>query len=267
MRMTRRMLLTVNMVTAVLLTGAAAFAQTAESADSLTLWGLVERVMLIPWVTFLVLAVGMALLIMDLLTINTWGASGTAGVACLAVVFASYISSGVADWVGVAVFLAGFALILVEAHLLPGYGIAAAGGLIGVFLGLFWALGGMAVNALFAGLTSAFFTLMTLAAFFVYLPTTSTWRRLGQRLDQTVGTYVICTDDAREYLGQKGQSVTALKPSGTAEFRGRRLEVWSESGYIAPNQEIRAVRVECDRLIVRDASLEAERARRVNLGE
>lgn len=265
--MTRRMLLTANMTTAFLLMRVAASAQTAEPADSLTLWTMVERTMLVPWVTFLVLAVGMALLIIDLLTINTWGASGTAGVGCLAVVFAAYISSGVADWVGVTVFLLGLGLILVEAHLLPGHGIAAGGGLIGVFLGLFWALGGMAVNALFAGLTSAFVTLMTLAAFFVYLPKTSTWRRLGQKLDQTVGTYVICTEDAREYVGQIGQSVTALKPSGTAEFRGRRLEVWSESGYIGPDQDIRAVRLESDRLVVRDASAEAERTRRVNLGE
>jgi len=249
------------------LVGGTAFAQATTASSAPTLWQQVESVMLIPWVTFIVLALGMTLLIIDLLTINTWGLTGTSGVACLALVFATYISAGVASWLGVAVFLAGLGLILMEAHVFPGHGISGVGGVIGVFLGLFWALGGTAINGLFAGLTSAFFTLMAVAAFLVYLPKTATWRRLGQKLDQTVGTYTVCTEDAREYVGSTGKAVTALKPTGMGEFRGRRIEVVSESGYIPPDHDIRAVRLEGDRLIVRDAALETERARRITLGE
>ncbi len=256
-----------NMLMMLALVGGPACAQAAAASDGSGLWQEAERVMLIPWVTFALLTLGMSLLILDLLTINTWGVSGTAGVACLALVFAAYISAGVASWVGVTVFLLGLGLILMEAHVFPGHGISGIGGMIGLFLGLFWALGGMAVNALFAGLTSAFFTLMAVAAFLVYLPKTTTWRRLGQRFDQMVGTYTVSTEDAREYVGSTGKAVTALKPTGAGEFRGRRLEVVSESGYIPPASDIRAVRLEGDRLIVRDASLEAERHRQVTLGE
>ena len=260
----RRIVSITNML---MLMSAPAFAQAEATARGATLWQHAEHVMLIPWVTFAVLALGMTLLIIDLLTINTWGLSGTFGVACLALVFATYISAGVGSWLGVAAFLIGLGLILVEAHVFPGHGISGIAGVIGVFLGLFWALGGTGVNALFAGVTSAFFTLMAVAAFLVYLPKTTTWRRLGQRLDQKVGTYMISTEDAREYVGSAGKAITALKPSGTAEFSGRRLEVVSESGYIPPDHDIRAVRLEGDRLIVRDAALEAERARRITLGE
>ncbi len=249
----------------VMLASAPAFAQGIARADG-TLWQQIESVMLVPWVTFVVLALGMTLLIIDLLTINTWGLTGTGGVACLALVFAVYITAGVASWLGVTMFLIGLGLILMEAHVFPGHGISGVGGVIGVFLGLFWALGGAAVNAVFAGLTSALFTLMVVAAFLVYLPKTATWRRLGQRLDQTVGTYAVSTEDAREYVGSTGTAVTALKPSGTGEFRGRRLDVVSESGYIPSDHDIRAVRLEGDRLIVRDAALEAERSR-ISLGE
>jgi len=249
-----------------MLASAPAFAQGVAAAHGTTLWQQIERAMLIPWVTFVVLALGMTLLIIDLLTINTWGLTGTAGVACLALVFAVYISAGVASWLGVTMFLIGLGLILMEAHVFPGHGISGVGGVIGVFLGLFWALGGTAINGLFAGLTSAFFTLMAVAAFLVYLPKTTTWRRLGQKLDQTVGTYTVSMEDAREYVGSTGKTVTALKPTGMGEFRGRRLEVVSESGYIPADHDIRAVRLEGDRLIVRDAALEAER-RRVTLGE
>lgn len=263
--MVRRVVLTANMLMALLVIGDAAFAQTAEVAGGSSLWMQVERVMLIPWVTFVVLAVGMTFLIIDLLTINTWGAPGTIGIACLATVFAAYISADVATLLGVTVFLVGLGLILIEAHVLPGYGVCAVGGVVGLFLGMFWALGGAAMNALFAGVTSGFFTLMAVVAFLVYLPKTSTWRRLGQKLDQSVGTYIICTEDAREYVGETGRAVTALKPAGTAEFRGRRLEVVSETGYIPPEHDIRAVRIEADRLIVRDAALETERAHRLNL--
>lgn len=262
----RRLIVILNMLMVLLVCGPASSQAAASSSDA-GVWAQVERVMIIPWVTFVVLALGMTLLILDLLTIKTWGAPGTIGVGCLAIVFAAYMYAGVANWIGVTVFLIGLGLILMEAHVFPGHGLSGIGGVVGLFLGMFWALGGTAINALFAGVTSAFFTLMAVAAFLVYLPKTSTWRRLGQKLDQTVGTYTSSIEDAREYVGHVGKAVTALRPSGTGEFQGRRLDVVSESGYIPPENDIRAVRIDGGRLIVRDASLEAERHRRVSIGE
>ncbi|NIN65166.1 MAG: hypothetical protein GTO63_10795, partial [Anaerolineae bacterium] len=64
-------------------------------------WEGIVEILLIPWVTFIFLALGMVLLIAELMTIHTWGATGTVGTACLGVLFAAYLSAGVATWVGV----------------------------------------------------------------------------------------------------------------------------------------------------------------------
>jgi len=265
--MAKRIYIIANMLIMQAILSAPILAQGTTSGGGTTAWQHIEQTVLIPWVTFVILALGMTLLILDLLTIKTWGLMGTAGLACVAIVFTSYISADVAGWTGIAMFVIGQCLLLMEAHVLPGHLLGGIGGIVCLFVGMFLALGGMAVNPLFAALTSAFFTLMSVAAFLIYLPKTSAWRRLGQKLDMTVGKCIVSTEDAREYVGSTGKAITALKPSGTAEFNGRRLEVVSESGYIPPDHEICAVRLESDRLIVRDAALEAERSRRITLGE
>lgn len=53
-------------------------------------------------------------------------------------------------------------------------------------------------------------------------------------------------------IGQSGQSVSCLRPVGTCEFAGQRLEALSEYGIIEPGRPVRVVALNNRRPVVRE---------------
>ena len=53
-------------------------------------------------------------------------------------------------------------------------------------------------------------------------------------------------------IGQTGQSVSCLRPMGTCEFAGQRLEALSEYGIIEPGRPVRVVALNNSRPVVRE---------------
>ena len=52
-------------------------------------------------------------------------------------------------------------------------------------------------------------------------------------------------------VGQEGEAITVLRPSGLARIGGKRLSVVSSGEYIEPGERVRVVRVEGSRIVVR----------------
>ena len=204
-----------------------------------------------PWATVLILALGLALIITEILTLHTWGVAGIFGGLLVALIFASYIAVGAATWVGVLLFLMGAALLLLETHVLPGHGWPAFTGLALIFAGLFYALGGPGSGALYPAATALVMTLAILVAFFLYLPRSGVWKRIGLPLRQTALGGYVSSDDYTSYLGQYGTAVTLLRPSGIAEFDGVRLSVVSEGEFIPLGTRVQIVEVQGSRIVVR----------------
>jgi membrane-bound serine protease (ClpP class) len=55
-----------------------------------------------------------------------------------------------------------------------------------------------------------------------------------------------------ELIGMEGRTLTPLRPSGTAEFDGERLDVVTEGGFIATRQPVKVVKTEGSRIVVRE---------------
>lgn len=204
-----------------------------------------------PWATILLLALGLALVLAEVLTLHTWGVVGIAGGVLVALIFAAYITVGAATWVGVLLFLGGCALLLLETHVLPGHGWPALTGLALIFVGLFYALGGSQAGALYPAATALCVTVALLVAFFLYLPKSGVWKRLGQPMRQTAQSGYVSSDDYTGFLGQRGVTVTLLRPSGTAEFEGVRLPVVSDGEFVPPGTAVQVVTVQGNRIVVR----------------
>lgn len=204
-----------------------------------------------PWATILLLALGLALVVIEIMTLHSWGIAGILGGLLVALIFAAYITVGAATWVGIALFLAGAALLLVETHFLPGHGLPALAGLCLIFTGMFFALGGTQAGALFPAASALLTTLVLVAAFFLYLPRSGVWKRLGQPMRQTAATGYVSSDDYTSYLGQFGTAVTLLRPSGTAEIDGIRLSVVTEGEFIAQGTPVQVVMIQGSRVVVR----------------
>ncbi len=204
-----------------------------------------------PWATVLILALGLALIFAEMLTLHSWGVAGIFGGALVALIFAAYITVGAATWVGVLLFLMGAALLLLETHVLPGHGWPAFTGLALIFAGLFYALGGPSGGAIYPATVSLVTTVAILVAFFIYLPRSGVWKRLGQPLRQTALAGYVSGDDYTAYLGRFGTAVTLLRPSGTAEIDGVRLSVVTEGEFIPEGTPVQVVMVQGSRVVVR----------------
>ncbi|MGC4045892.1 MAG: NfeD family protein [Armatimonas sp.] len=217
-----------------------------------------------PWVTILLLVAGSLLLFHDLLTPLTWGVTGTLGVLCLGAVVASHLHTHTSGWIGVVLLLAGLTLLLVETHLLPGHGVAAVFGLILLFAGMFWALGGTA-NAAFALSISSVLTLISMVAFFTYLPKSPVWKKLGQEMRQRAELGYVTADSRMFLLGKQGVTESVLRPAGIAHIEGLRVDVVTEGEFLEPGIPIVVTRVEGNRVVV-DEAQSARSAEEVAIG-
>lgn len=206
-----------------------------------------------PWATILLLALGLALVIVEVMTWHSWGLAGLSGGALVLLIFAAHITVGTATWVGVVLFLAGVALMIFEAHL-PGHGLAVLGGLVLVFLGMYYALGGAQTGALYSAAAALLTTIALISAFFIYLPRSPVWKKIGQPMRQTAAAGYVSSEDYTGFLGHIGIAATLLRPSGTAEIEGIRLAVVSEGEFIPAGTAIQVVLVQGSRVVVRAAS-------------
>jgi membrane-bound serine protease (ClpP class) len=204
-----------------------------------------------PWATIVLLALGCLLLFVDLLTIHTWGVSGTLGVAAIAAVFAAHITVGDGGWIGVVLALAGVALLLLETHVFPGHGVSALAGLALLFAGMFYALGG-SQNALFALSTSTVLTAASLIGFFAYLPRSPIWKQIGLQMQQRSSLGYVTSSDLTHFLGRTGRAATVLRPSGMAEIDGVRLDVVTEGEFLEAGTPLVVIQVEGSRVVVDD---------------
>ena len=89
----------------------------------------------------------------------------------------------------------------------------------------------------------------------VYLwPKTPLGRRVLLKPPEPVEITVSHSGHRLDHLiGQFGRALTPLRPSGTVDFDGRRLDALSEDGLLAAGTLVTAVRVRSGQLIVRAA--------------
>ncbi len=65
------------------------------------------------------------------------------------------------------------------------------------------------------------------------------------------GDAISDSPELAKMMGQQGTVLTPLRPVGTCDFAGHRVECVAESGYVSPGQEVKVVRVEGTQLTVR----------------
>ena len=160
----------------------------------------------------------------------------------------------VTAWAPLLLIIAGMVLAGVEAFVLPGFGVPGFLGLLAIAAGLVLAIlgplpGGADVVVAFATVLASL-TLMGVALWGV-LP------RMKDRRHPLFGG-VLPTDEGYlaslprpELQGLTGVTVTDLRPAGTADFGGERLDVVSDAGWVPADTLVRIIRTEGYRHVVR----------------
>ncbi|MEW6777008.1 MAG: NfeD family protein, partial [Bdellovibrionota bacterium] len=195
-----------------------------------------------------------------------FGFFGYGAFACFAVLFFSHYLVNLAGWEEMILFALGIILILTELFVTPGFGIAGIIGLLCLFLsGVLLFLAGDPWNldfknpfvpeAIFRVLLSGALSIVAVLLLIRYLP------KEGKRTGKIVLGGVLAAEegyvshetlpDAGVLIGQEGDALTVLRPSGRARIAGERWEVESEGEFIDAGARVRVVRVDGGKVVVR----------------
>ncbi len=215
-----------------------------------------------PIVSSLLMTVGFLGLLAELRTPGL-GFPGIIGFTALALFFGGHLIVELASWAEVLLFLVGILLILLEVLVIPGFGVAGVMGIASIGASLFLSLVGESRFWSSEELWNAF-TLVGLslivsaglaAVILKTLPRTSLWDRviLATELTQTDG-YASSPPGQDGLVGQRGVTLTYLRPAGMALVDGQRVNVVTEGTFIPQDTPVEVIATEGTRVVVREAT-------------
>jgi membrane-bound serine protease (ClpP class) len=189
-----------------------------------------------------------------------WGVPGTAGVLALTLFFGSSYILQLASIVEILMFIVGLSLILLEVFVIPGFGIAGIGGILLIIASLFFALIGadpfldmravsMAIIQLTVALVLSIVLIIVLAKF---LPRTTIFKKFVLSVEEKSEEGFVSHTTSEDMVGKAGKALTDLRPSGTAEIDGKRVDVVTDSEFIEKGSSLEVIEVEGIRVVVRE---------------
>jgi membrane-bound serine protease (ClpP class) len=88
-----------------------------------------------------------------------------------------------------------------------------------------------------------------------YLPKSNIFKKfILSEEERSIAGYT-SRKDAKELLGTKGVALTTLRPAGTVEINGKRIDVVTDSEFIENGKQIEVVEVEGMRIVVREIKI------------
>jgi membrane-bound serine protease (ClpP class) len=234
----------------------------------------IVRFLTSPVIASLLISAGFLLIVADLYA-GGIGIAGAAGVGLLGVFFWGHMLAGLAGWEGVVLVLLGLVLLVLEAFVIPGFGVAGILGLLALVAGLFFSLiGGEIVtneDLVRAGSTvgASLLTMLAGGAVLLWLlPRTGRFNglilrtRLGvadaprsRRGNRSPAVSPSASDtvaaEKTSLMGARGVAISDLRPGGFARIKGERVDVVTQGDYISAGELVQIIGDEGYRRVVR----------------
>lgn len=217
---------------------------------------LVVRFLTNPLVAPLLLSLGMLGLIFEIKT-GSFGLGGLVSLASLGLFFGSSLLVGLAGWEEIILLGVGALLLAVEIFILPGFGAAGVLGLISLAAAVVLAMvgstptAGALTQALMVLFASLVITAAVAFAWIRHLPHSGRFAGLFLKGGAAQAEGYIAALPRADLVGRDGVAVTDLRPAGTAEVDGERVDVVTEGEYVPQGGAVRVVRSEGYRHVVR----------------
>ena len=203
------------------------------------------------------------------------GLPGLAAVICFTIIIGSKYLVGLANWVEVALFVLGILLLLIEFLVLPGFGIAGFSGIICIFAGLFgmliknppdklpWPQDAVAWSDFtwgVVGLSVGFVGFIVLAwVLSKYLPRIQflSGLILAPAVPRQSGEIPLSMTTPPESktvsvsLGDTGEVVSILRPTGKAKFGDAIVDVVAEAEFLDKGTKVEIIEIHGNRVVVK----------------
>jgi len=153
-------------------------------------------------------------------------------------------------WLAVLLLLVGLLALFLEVFI-AGFGVL---GMAGIIL-LGW---GILLLSVDVAVTLKSLVIAVAVSFVVFvagvkiLTRLNFWQRftLGTRQEKNTG-FTAPREELRAYAGREGVTLTPLRPAGSVEIDGERLDVVTEGGFVPAGARVTVVKVDSGRIIVR----------------
>ncbi len=203
------------------------------------------------------------------------GLPGLVAVICFTIIIGSKYLIGLANWVEVALFVLGILLLLIEFLVLPGFGIAGFAGIICIFAGLFgmliknppdklpWPQDAIAWNeftwgviSLAVGFTGFIIVVWLLSKylprieFLSGLSLVPTGAKQGTEFEVSMTTSPE-SKTATIAIGDTGEVVSKLRPTGKAQFGDAIVDVVAEGDFLDKGTKVEIIEIHGNRVVVK----------------
>jgi membrane-bound serine protease (ClpP class) len=210
------------------------------------------------------------------------GLPGLVAVICFVIIIGSKYLVGLANWVEIALFVVGIILLFVEIFLIPGFGITGVLGIIFIFAGVFgmlvrnppnkfpWPQGPIGWSEFTSGALSlcigviGFVVIAWLLS--KYLPQTQIEflsrlflvpTKAGQGGTMAVSMTSPSPDRTESIkVGDIGQVVSILRPTGKAKFGDAIVDVVAEAEFLDKGTQVRIIKIHGNRVVVKRQMIE-----------
>ncbi len=204
------------------------------------------------------------------------GILGIISATCFGLFFWSKFLGGTAGWLEVLLFLLGVACLAMEVFVIPGFGVFGVSGALLLFASLVMASQTFGNGILRPNhdLTDATWTMVTLSTSIIavivmavalskFLPRIPFLNRMiltppGMETVQSPSDVrlrpeLADTGSLASLVGERGETLTVLRPAGKARVAGRLLDVVSDGPFVPQGRAIEVVLITGNRIVVREA--------------
>ncbi len=244
----------------------------AKCVQNDTDWGeKLARFFTDPMVSSLLMTIGVAALMMEFF-VPGHIVPGIVGVLCLITFFFGQYTANLAGWEELLLFGVGFALLLVELLVIPGFGVVGVAGIVAMLVALGMALVnvplpvgvsydlGYLQSAASQIAWSLLILMVALGAVAVvfgkYFPKTKLGQRIILGAAETVKDgYGSQHEREKSLLGERGMAASVLRPAGIALLGGKRVDVVTLGDFIEKDTPVEVIQVDGNRVVVRAVTL------------
>ncbi|KAB3526339.1 NfeD family protein [Alkaliphilus serpentinus] len=153
------------------------------------------------------------------------------------------------SWIAALCFLIGFVMIIIEIYI-PGFGIAGITGIILFIVGIV-----LSADSFLEALIMILIILSILGVMLILVINSASKGKFGRSFILTTAlnkeSGYIGVEDLVYFLNKEGKTVTKLRPSGTADFDGVKLDVVSDGEFIEAGVKVKVISVQGRRIVVR----------------
>ncbi len=156
------------------------------------------------------------------------------------------------SWPAAICLILGIALVIIEMFT-PGLTVPGIAGIILIIAAIILTAGSFLDGML---MLLGVIAILSIALFFVLRSASKGMLSRSPIIKKDTEEEYLSVDDMKFFIGKEGKALTILRPAGTADFNGVRLDVVTEGSFVKQGVKVKVIRVEGRRIIVAPIALD-----------